>query len=71
MKFQANIYQFIHFECFSLYYQYIRIHFLAGIHPNEDWDRQQWEETYVTNLRMAAEECAKVSVHVIHMLSSS
>ncbi|XP_065905793.1 putative hydroxypyruvate isomerase [Dysidea avara] len=39
-----------------------RIHFLAGIHPTEDWDRQQWEETYVNNLKMAAEECAKEGI---------
>ena len=43
-------------------HQYIRIHFLAGKHPvNEDWNEQLWEETYCNNLRIAAEECGKVS----------
>ena len=45
-----------------MHYQYIRIHFLAGIHPiDEDWNEQLWEETYCNNLRIAAEECGKVS----------
>jgi len=50
---------------------YIRIHFLAGVHPTADWDRQQWEKTYVNNLRMAADECAKVDPLVIIVMTTS
>ena len=55
---------------YSNSFQYIRIHFLAGIHPiDENWNEQLWEVTYCSNLSVAAEECGKVRDHVILVIA--